>query len=122
VARRLVATTQRTDLAAQTGESLLAGREVGTSLAEFGLDDALLAVEGAQFDFEALHQAAEVDAEAVDHRRLGDLDDHQQQDDGTESARDHVEERQVEDLHPAPHGQSLAGVRNEPPVPAASCQ
>jgi len=123
---RLVAAADFAYLGPQSGQLLLAGGEVGTTVAQFTLDHPAFTVESTQLDLEPLHQAAEVNTELVDHLRLGDLDDHQQQDDGAEATGDHIEERQVEDfdltsLAPS-HGQSLAGVMNEPPVAAASCQ
>ena len=59
---------------------------------------------------------------------LTDFGEHQQQDHRAEAAADRVQEREAENLHVATsepgalHGQSLAGLRNEPRVRRASVQ
>ena len=83
---------------------------------------------GGEFLLQLQHPPLEVVARLLEHLRLTDLGEHQQQDHRAEAAADRVQEREAEDLHVATsepralHGQSLAGLRNAPSVRRASAQ
>ena len=69
-------------------------------------------------------EALEIDHRLLEEDRFHGLDDHQQQDDGTESTADDVEERQADLFQSASrdHGQSLDGDMYVPPLRPARIQ
>ncbi len=73
---------------------------------------------GLQFGAALLDQSGKVGADLLDDHGLGDLDDHQEQDDGAEPAGDHVEKRHVEDVDvpslPGFHGRVLLRLMASP--------
>ena len=79
-----------------------------------------------QLGFEPVYKSGQVHREFLDDVGLGNFNDDQQQYNGTKTTGHHVKKGQVEDINtaacPFSHGQSLAGVMNDPFVSIASLQ
>ena len=79
----------------------LAFQQIDTSL-QLPLQHLAVAADGEQLLLQAFDLRLEVLPRALDHERLPELRQHEQQDDRAEPAADHIEERQAEDLGLAP--------------------
>ena len=122
LARGFELPADRAQVATQPRNLQLLLRELDPARLELAVQHLAGAAYLDQFLLQLEHEPLQVLARLLDHHGLAHLGEHEQQDHRAEAAADRVEERQAEhlDVAPAepraPHGQSLAGLRNEPRV------